>query len=260
MLDAVVKSGHLALTQTDDRVSLSEAESTVDSRRLVPALTQINRAIDSLVIAGQKPILATQFASGTYGFVTTKAGRVQIQMDLTAAELAKSAFLALANVHSASQLQYIFTNTFVRLLDLKMKKNHSCSAGVQELIFNAGALTPAPTPGAAGGSSDAPTTPVERSADKRKVDNDSELAKLRKELKAAETARDHNSRTCEAMKAARDRRGTGKGGGKGGGGYGSNWYGPPVPYHNGGGYGGGNGQNYQDQPDQRGGRGGGRPN
>ena len=226
----------------------------------MPALTQINRAIDSLVIAGQDPILPRQFASSSYGYVTTAAGRIQIQMDLTAAELAKSAFLALANVSSAAQLQYIFTNTFVRLLDMKMKNNHSCSAGVQELIFNAGALTPAASPSPAAGGGEPSTSTPERSSDKRKVDTDSELTKLRKELKAAETARDHQTRTCEAMKAARDRRGVpGKGGGRGGGGYNNQWYGPPVPYNGNGGYNnGGNGNNNNSNQDQHGGRGGGR--
>ena len=65
-LDAIVRSGQLALTQTEDRVSLSEADSTVDLRRLVPSLMQINRCLDSLVIAGQDEILPAQFASGNY--------------------------------------------------------------------------------------------------------------------------------------------------------------------------------------------------
>ena len=216
VLDAIVRSGQLALTQTDDRVSLSEADSTVDLRRLVPALRQINRAIDSLLVGGQDEVLPSQNSCGSYGFVNTASGRLQIQMDLTAAELAKSAFLCLANVHSAAQLQFIWTTTFVPKLDLKMKNGHSCSAGIQELIFHSEALTPAPPPATAL-PTDAPATP-ERSSDKRKVEVDAELTKLRKELKAAESARDHQTRTCDSMKAARDRRGAGKGGGKGGGG------------------------------------------
>ena len=257
VLDAIVRSGQLALTHTEDRVSLSEAETTVDLRRLVPSLTQINRAIDSLVIAGQDPISASQTNSGHFGFVTTANGREQIQMDLTAAELAKSAFLALANVNTAAQLQFIFTNTFVRLLDLKMKNHHSCSAGIQELIYHSGGMTPSAPPAAApAASSESPAGTPERAADKRKTD-DSEVAKLRKELKAAENARDHQSRTCEAMKVARDRRAQGKGSGRGGGGYYNNNWGGPPPNFNGGGY-----NNYQGNQhhDQNGGKGGGRPN
>ena len=141
------------------------------------------------------------------------------------------------------------------MLDMKMKNNHSCSAGVQELIFNSGALSPAPTPVPAGGGADPSTSSAERTPDKRKADNDTEVAKLRKELKAAETARDHQTRTCEAMKVARDRRGApGKGGGRGGGGYQQQWYGPPVPYQSSGGYSGDHHQNHG--PPNNGGRGG----
>ena len=60
----------------------------------------------------------------------------------------------------------------------------------------------------------------DRSGEKRKAEGDTEVSKLRKDLKAAEAARDHQIRTCDAMKAVRDRRNAGKGsGGRGGGGY-----------------------------------------
>ena len=199
-------------------------------------------------------MLPSQSSCGSYGFVNTASGRLQIQMDLTAAELAKSAFLCLANVHSAAQLQFIWTTTFVPKLDLKMKNGHSCSAGIQELIFHSEALTPAPPPATAL-PTDAPATP-ERSSDKRKVEVDAELTKLRKELKAAESARDHQTRTCDSMKAARDRRGAGKGGGKGGGGGYNNWYNSPPPYYQQGGY--QQHQNNNHPNDSHGGRGGGR--
>ena len=220
VLDAIVRPGHLALTQTEDRVGLAEAENTVDLRRLVPAVSQINRALESLVVAGQEEVLPSQTAAGGYGFVMTSRGRKQIQMDLTAAELAKNAFLALANIHSATQLQQLFTHSFVRNVDLKMKNNFSCSAGIQEIIYHSAALTPVAAPSL---TTTAPDPPPgggpDRTPEKRKAENESETAKLRKELKAAETARDHNARTLDQMKTARDRRATGKGGGRGGGGY-----------------------------------------
>ena len=234
--DAISKSSQLALLRVDNSLNLAEADATVELRRIVPTLLQIFRALDSLVIAGQDPVLPKQTAVTEFGRVALNGAIIQIQMDMTACQLAKSAFLSMANHLTASQLQDCWTNTFVRLLDMKMKSRHSASSGIQELMYHSAALGPSavlmPT---ANSSQPAAGSPSEKEKGKRKVeDGPSDVESLRKDLKAAVAARDHNGRTIEEMRKARDARVArgGKGGGRGGRGDYNQGYGWQQPYYN----------------------------
>ena len=158
---------HLAnrskLGLSEDQRSLVEVqdESEVQLNRNAGVLIQITRALESMVVAGHKPINPQlAYLANKHGLVNAGLpSEMQVNFDLTSMMRVQSRFISLSGAVGPKALENLWDTQFVVALNEAMQNGHSGCSGSSDILANASWLStasnsaPAERPVATGASS-----------------------------------------------------------------------------------------------------------